>query len=414
MKKIFEFLISTVIFLMVNESSAQSWSAQNSGTTNTLWQIQFLNALNGYACGEAGAVLKTSNGGTDWSAVNINTTNPVRDIFFVSDDEGWAAVGDENNNATSGEIWHTVNGGTDWTQQTASTIEARFGIGFTSANEGWAVGSMNGPINIDATTDGGANWTNQSNNGIFGWLYKIDVQSATTAYVIGGTFFPSVTGFVISTTDGGTNWNQLNTGSIPFANGIDFTNSTTGFIVGDGGYISSTTNSGANWTPLISGTNDTLGDVSFISTINGWACGNNGTIIRSDDGASWNSETTGSSEHLHGIFAFDADNVWAVGDGGTILKRGTGSGIPDFDVTIFHTEIFPNPFHSTTTLSVTTDLILQNATLMVFDSFGRKWQENIFSGNRITVERKNLDAGIYFFSISVNENIVSRGKLIIQ
>ena len=40
-----------------------NWSYQNTGTINNLWSVYFVNTLTGWAAGENGTILKTTNGG---------------------------------------------------------------------------------------------------------------------------------------------------------------------------------------------------------------------------------------------------------------------------------------------------------------------------------------------------------------
>ena len=419
MKKIFA-LSAVIIFCLQSSAlfSQVNWFQQNSSTAANLWAIQFLDANNGYACGDAGTVVKTTDGGLVWTAVNINTTNPVRDIFFVNANEGWAAVGDENNSTASGEIWHTTDGGLSWTQQTPSTTEARFGVSMASSAAGWVVGSRNGPINIDATVNGGGAWTNQSDNNIFGWLYKIDALSTSTAFAIGGAFFPAVTGFIIKTVNGGSTWTQNNTGTIPFLSGLDMADANTGFAAGDAGTILATTNGGAAWTAQTSGTSDTLQDISFVSASTGWTCGYNGTIRRTTDGGTnWTGETSGIAEALNGIFALDTTTVWAAGGSGIIIRRALGIGINEgnnisADAIIVH----PNPARTEMNFDLSPfNGSGESCSLKIYDLFGKELfkTENITERNFI-FNAALLSEGLYFYVVRKGSKNLFAGKIAVQ
>lgn len=416
-------LFSKVLLVMLLPTALTgqvTWVPQVSGTSVKLHAVQFLDANNGYACGDNGTVIKTTDGGTTWTPANINTTIPVCDIYFVSTSEGWAAVGDENNSSSSGQIWHTTNGGTSWSQQTPSSTEARFGVSFASSAVGWQVGSKNGPINIDATTNGGATaWMNQSDSNIFGWLYKIDALSTSTAFSIGGAFFPSVTGFIIKTTNGGSSWSQLNTGTIPFMNGIDMVNTSNGFVVGDAGFIMTTVNGGTNWTTQTSGTTDTLQDVSFVSTSVGLTCGFAGTIRRTINGGNnWTGETSGTTQNLNGIYALDTTTAWAVGDSGKVIKRTLAiTGIQEQEKSYNNVYVFPNPFSDHTTISFENPLNNKSSSLIICDMTGKivKTIAGI-SGSQIVLPKEFLAPGIYNFSLQSDtlKTIIGTGKLIIH
>ena len=405
-------LFSPTAFCQVN------WIQQNSNTTVTLWAIQFLDANNGYACGEAGTVVKTTDGGTTWSAVNISTANPVRDIFFITANEGWAAVGDVNNSTGSGEIWHTIDGGLSWTQQTPGTTEARLGVSFASPTTGWAVGSRNGPINIDATVNGGTTWTNQSDANIFGWLYKVDALSASTVFSIGGTFFPSVTGFIIKTTNGGSTWIQNSTGTIPFLYGIDMIDADTGFVVGDAGTIMATINGGTSWITVTSGTVDTLQDVSFVSSAVGLVCGYNGTIRRTINiGANWTGESSGITEALNSIFAMDTTTAWAAGGNGKIIKRTVGTGIAENNNAFSGTvNVFPNPSHSEIVFDLTPFVSgKESLVLKIYSVDGREIKTvNNITGSSCKINTGDFSKGTYLYVLQRGNQNIASGKLVIE
>ena len=405
-------LFSPTAFCQVN------WIQQNSNTTAILWAIQFLDANNGYACGETGTVVKTTDGGTTWFAVNISTPNPVKDIFFITASEGWAAVGDVNNSTGSGEIWHTIDGGLSWAQQTPSTTEARLGVAMASSSTGWVVGSKNGPLNIDATVNGGTNWTNQTDANIFGWTYKIDALSATTAFVIGRAFFPSVTGFIIKTANGGNTWTQNNTGTIPFLNGMDMVNADTGFVAGDAGTIMTTTDGGTSWTNQTSGTTDTLEDVSFVSSSSGWACGFSGTIRRTVDGGSnWTGETSGVPEALHSVFALDTTTVWAAGSNGKIIKRTVGTGIAENNNAFSGTvNIFPNPSHSEIVFDLTPFVSgKESLRLKIYSADGKEIAAvNNIIGSSCRISTGGFSKGTYLYVLQSRKRNLVSGKLVIE
>src|SRR6266513_3064886 len=65
---------------------------------------------------------------------------------------GWA-VGD------SGTIVHTSNGGSIWSPQTSGTSQALLGVAFPDVTNGWAVGSAG---TILHTSNGGTTWSPQT------------------------------------------------------------------------------------------------------------------------------------------------------------------------------------------------------------------------------------------------------------
>ncbi len=72
MKKII--LIILFILSSSNFTLAQ-WIQQNSGTNQNLYDIEFINEKTGWAVGDAGVIIKTTNGGTNW--INVPNPSPV-------------------------------------------------------------------------------------------------------------------------------------------------------------------------------------------------------------------------------------------------------------------------------------------------------------------------------------------------
>ena len=90
------------------------WTSQTSGTTDYLLSVYFTDADTGYAVGDNGTILKTSNGGTNWTAETSGTTNDLTSVYFSDADTGYAV-------GSSGTILKTNNGGvTTFIEETES------------------------------------------------------------------------------------------------------------------------------------------------------------------------------------------------------------------------------------------------------------------------------------------------------
>jgi photosystem II stability/assembly factor-like uncharacterized protein len=80
-----------VIFGLVFYSSVTvfgQWSAATSGTTNNLNGVYLLDSGIGFAVGDAGTILKTTDAGMTWSAVTSGTTNALHDVYFFDATQG--------------------------------------------------------------------------------------------------------------------------------------------------------------------------------------------------------------------------------------------------------------------------------------------------------------------------------------
>lgn len=85
MKKIL-FLIPILLFILMNSSFAQSgWSWQNPSINgNTLTSLKMVNSNTGYACGNAGTIIKTTNNGASWITLNTGVTTLLNCLSFVN------------------------------------------------------------------------------------------------------------------------------------------------------------------------------------------------------------------------------------------------------------------------------------------------------------------------------------------
>ena len=105
------------LILLSQTKAQQNWSWQNQlPQGNTLYSVKFISATVGWAVGDLGTILKTTDGGTTWSSQKSGTTNNLRGIFFTDANNGTAVGWD-------GTILRTTNGGTSWTKQTSGTTE---------------------------------------------------------------------------------------------------------------------------------------------------------------------------------------------------------------------------------------------------------------------------------------------------
>ena len=74
--------------------------------------------------------------------------------------------------------------------------------------------------------------------------------------------------------------------------------------------------------------------------------------------------------------------------------------------------ITPNPFSLATTIQTNKNLI--NATLTIFDSFGKQVKQiKSLTGQKIILQRDNLPNGLYFIRLSQDSKIIETNKLII-
>jgi photosystem II stability/assembly factor-like uncharacterized protein len=289
---------------------AEVWTAQSSGTTDTLRSVDFIDAQIGWAAGELGTILKTTNGGTTWIPQPAGTFKHLHSVHFVDAVTGWV-VGDD------GMIKKTSNGGATWTTQFSGTVNTLLSVHFVNSSTGWIVG--NGGT-ILKTTNGGTTWTPQPAGSVYN-LRAVHFLDINTGWVVGGP------GVILKTANGGMTWTAQQSGTTQPLFDVHFANTGTGWIVGHVGTILKTTNGGTTWTPQQSGTTESLYSISFADAATGCAVGYSGTILTTTNGGTtWTLQPKWESPGSQTSILFGADlaspgMAWAVGYGGTILHR---------------------------------------------------------------------------------------------
>ncbi|MBK8550415.1 MAG: hypothetical protein IPL53_04865 [Ignavibacteria bacterium] len=333
--------------------------AQPKPTGTLLYSVHFINQMTGYAAGELGTIIKTTDGGSNWIQLTSNTSNDLSEIFFINNNIGFAV-------GRSGIVIRTKDGGTRWTQFKTGLNDYLHDVTFINKFTGYIAG-LNGTIlktsnsgdswkklktfsgaplfclsflnenegaaggytTILKTSDGGMNWRSQNINfnpscAIVG----ISCIDNNTIYAAGN----SSAGSFYKSADNGANWisSSLNLpylfdGSVDLLRSMSFININTGFIVTDFGTILKTTNAGMSW-QKDSSFRPSYEKLSVMYDINfrdpGFIniSGSGGTIIRStNSGLNWTART-GNKKTLKGSCFINSKTGFAVGEKGIVLK----------------------------------------------------------------------------------------------
>jgi hypothetical protein len=117
--------------------SGINWTTQTSGTTNTLFDVHFVDANNGWAIGARNTIIKTTNRGTTWApqTSGISNSSPTLNaVHFIDANTGWIV-------ANGGIIQKTTNGGANWSVLNLPTPSLN-AIYFSNAETGWGAGAI--------------------------------------------------------------------------------------------------------------------------------------------------------------------------------------------------------------------------------------------------------------------------------
>jgi photosystem II stability/assembly factor-like uncharacterized protein len=125
-----------------------SWIGDQSYPDERYNGIYMINNTTGWAIGDYGVIIHTTDG-INWNyQANPDTLNrTLNNVFFLNASEGWA-VGD------SGVILHTTNGGTLWTiEASGMTTNMLTSVQFTSSTNGYVLGNNKTLFKFGLITD---------------------------------------------------------------------------------------------------------------------------------------------------------------------------------------------------------------------------------------------------------------------
>ena len=67
-------VVLAALFILGSSPARAEWTLQTTGTTNSLWAVDFLDTMTGYAVGAQGNIFKTTDGGATWTNVQDGTS----------------------------------------------------------------------------------------------------------------------------------------------------------------------------------------------------------------------------------------------------------------------------------------------------------------------------------------------------
>ncbi|MBN8570617.1 MAG: T9SS type A sorting domain-containing protein [Ignavibacteria bacterium] len=400
MKKI---ILLLLIFLIHSESFSQ-WIQQTSGVTVPLRRVNFINRNTGWICGDAGTILKTTNGGTNWIAQNSGVPNKILSCISPVNDSVVYCVGFFQT------ILKTIDGGSNW----MILENGQFGTGrsyescfFLNEEIGWIGTNYPGTLR---TVDGGKSFIQQSVNSIPTDIYFKDFFNGIF------TVFGSTIG---TTTNGGMNWIQTNIntpglGDEDFRR-ITFINNFTGFVVGSRGTAYKTTNFGVTWDSMgfISQNTDFIRSSAFANDSIGYAGGGNQIFKTTNSGRSWKLQNVSGTGFLPDVFCYSDSIVWVVGNPGHIwfTSKGGQTSINQISENIPESfklsQNYPNPFNPSTTIKFSIKE-KSNYKLEIYNPLGKLISE-LFNKELSAGEYEykfdgvSFTSGIYFYKLSSNQ-----------
>lgn len=214
------------------QKTFSAYTSYNTGSANNLYGVYFINSNTGFACGDAGSVYKSVNGGVNWTLSNTGIPSvKLNSVNFSSSSVGRVA-------GNNGSIYYTNNGGSSWSTETSGTTYnllkiknfndssvavGEYGTLLINKGSGWTsvasrvrtdIRSVSGTSMNDVHICGGGGFirNNKSGNAKFANFEQNPMMANLTDifYYDGnkGWAVSSLNSVIIYTTNGGSSWSM--------------------------------------------------------------------------------------------------------------------------------------------------------------------------------------------------------------
>ncbi len=296
-------------------SIESGWSAVSSGTTQHLNSIHFPTSSVGYACGNAGTIIKTTNGGNSFQTLTVSFNQNLNRIYFANNNVGYAVGG-------GGLMLKTNNAGATWDSVYSGVTQSLNTIHFINASKGF-VGGAAGVIL--KTIDSGNTWVSSANGITAGQSDQVNDIFFTDSL----TGFATVSNTIYKTVNGGATWSVLLYNMTFTYRDIQFLNKDTGFICGNAGmyFVIRTINGGQTWEQSYTSNVAPFNQITF-DTDNNILLAGAGLWKSKDFGLTWQevitapqSEFTQNYLRFNAVSGFNLTAGITAGTSGTIYKN---------------------------------------------------------------------------------------------
>jgi photosystem II stability/assembly factor-like uncharacterized protein len=414
MDKILKISTIILIFITVESFSQQYWLNLGKATTQNLLKCSFVDTSYGWAVGDSGTIIHTSNGGTNWIAQNSKLHEYMISVFFLNRRLGWALSWGLDVNYFGTYILKTTNGGISWDT-------ARYPIPDTYIRTIYFMDSLigymgGGPSILLKTTNAGVNWFDcKVDTSVFISRFPISrfrFYNSNYGVAMGGVM--DIAGVFWKTTNAGLYWSAKAIAPEPIMDIHFFDTSNILAIGGDYEYGASILRSydgGLNWTYDNLQLFGIPQAISFRTDLEAWIPMGytQAFLMTNDSGSKWNPIDTPDSTQIFDLVF--KSNKFGIGVGleGTVIKFNYASvNINNTTSTIPYKyslkQNYPNPFNPNTKIEYNISDISE-IDLKVFNLLGQEIK-TIFKGIKtagsytINFSGNNLPSGMYFYRLS--------------
>jgi photosystem II stability/assembly factor-like uncharacterized protein len=284
-----------LVCLLLSFPANSQWVEQTSPTTKPLYSVSVVDNSVAWACGRAGTIIRTTDGGTNWTIISPGYFQDYQhfwSIFALDAQNALAAYSQLGGIGDITEVYKTTNGGSSWAivfEQTGGWVMDMY---MFSPNEGFLYTSpLNGYWRFFHTSDAGYTWQliNEYQESI------ILEQGHWNSSFFSGTdvWFGSNSTNIYHSHDNGYTWAHVPVTTQNIYS-VWFNNSNWGLLAGDG-HLERTTDGGNTWGQTTGQPNiDSSSSIYGVDTR--WWVGNQNHIYYSDDNVIfWNTQYSAPS-----------------------------------------------------------------------------------------------------------------------
>ncbi|MBE2216670.1 MAG: T9SS type A sorting domain-containing protein [Ignavibacteria bacterium] len=411
--------------------SQGGWVIQTTPVTDDIYAIQFVNLYTGYAAGENGRIVKSTNGGITWFSIGSGLTSQFLSVIRFFDANTGYVSGNWSGSVTN-NFFKTTNGGLNWTLIGSLSPDR---MQFIDLNLGWGIVNQS----LGKTTSGGVQWSFSTFDPVCPNCSMNDIyfHNENTGYT-SGDYWNSAQNmgymFLFKTTNAGGNWNQkfvYQSNVNPYApqlghmffpdNQMQIGYALGSFEIYAGLY--KTTNGGENWSlkkqfPIQANYQ------WFTSADTGWVTSTQGRVMfTSDGGSNFFTYTNGINSELNRIFFLNDSVGWIACNDGIILARNAGiNGIHpvsfNYPSEFILFQNYPNPFNPVTNFGFRiADFGMVKLT--IYDALGKEIasvvNEELQPGSyNVDWDASNYPSGVYFYKLQSGDFVESKKMVLIK
>jgi hypothetical protein len=395
--------IILVILLLSTKLTFGQWNQSNFVALGGLYEVDFPSENAAYIVGDFGFVYKSTDEGITWSQIyDFGPFTSPSNLEFINADTGFVNI--------YGNHYRTFDGGVSWTQfGTFPKLKIFQNNLFTSY-------TSNDTTYIKKSIDLGNSWiTLVQNYQIGNQPYIFSVVDNSNSYYIN----PTELDRVYKTTNGFSTIDTvfITNGNIVLQEHFDFKDMQNGYHYGSWGSQSNpkrTWNTGTFYFPIDL---DGFGvlpvlDLDFNTSML-YASSLYGKIFFSlNNGQNWTVQTTPITDPILSI-SFLNNNKGIAISGNKILYTNNGGivGVSEVDLQNSLVNIYPNPIVSNLTILNKSNQKMQ---LSLYNSSGQKVLDQILTNETSTIDISTYSNEIYFYTLTIDTNIIKSGKFIKQ